>query len=112
MHFRKNDFRNEKIMLDKGTKRATNSVFVVWQNGRVWKRNPEWVAEQDSDRKPVGEPSNNSSLRPRAYQLNQPSWRRHEVCGNGDHDHEGQKPRCQQTIAAQRTSHLYLVCRR
>ena len=43
MHFRKNDFRNEKITLDKGTKRATNSIFVVWQNGRVWKRNPEWV---------------------------------------------------------------------
>ena len=67
LHFRKNDFRYKKIALDERTKRAPNSIFVARQNGCVWKWNAEWVTKQNSDREPVGQPSNNPSLRPRAH---------------------------------------------
>src|SRR5262249_26044826 len=73
--------------------------------------NPERMTKKNRDRKPVREPSDYPGLRPCAHQLDQPPLRGCEVRSSGDHDHERQEPRCRETVAPQRTSHLYFVCR-
>jgi hypothetical protein len=72
-NFRENDLGNKKIALDEGTKRTSDPIFVARQNGGVGNGNPEGVTEQDCDREPVGQPSDNRGFRPRAHQLDQPS---------------------------------------